>query len=282
MRIHPYLFFGLGSRFWTTYRIENGIAYSETWFGRKSSIPLSGAKFDDPGSVLPFGDITIRSGGESLELRRVRSRRTFLAALDQARIGKDGSQTTASPLAQTVPAGVQPIPAAASLSNGVLTMPAMPRGFQVVFGKPKPLVKSYDWVERGQPLAELEAYSRASLRIFAPVSGVVLHDSWEFAWNPADYVWRFSILMEQSSTGPKPIHECFAGLLEACRQELGTAIEKKAYLVPAEQIRSLLETDITIFSSAEYQIEALRPKFDAYVTHMKSAASENYSRVPRE
>jgi hypothetical protein len=87
MQMHPYLFFGLGSRFWTAYRISSGIAYSETWLSGKSSIPLAGAKFETNGTVLPFGHITIRSGGESLQLRRVKKKSSVLDALDRSRLG---------------------------------------------------------------------------------------------------------------------------------------------------------------------------------------------------
>ena len=120
MRMHPYLFFGLGSRFWTTYRIENGIAYTETWLGRKSSIPLNGAKFDALGSVLPFGDIVIRSGGESLELRRVRERKAVLAGLDRARIGQDASMPIATAATGPVPTALRSVPPTAQLSNQVV------------------------------------------------------------------------------------------------------------------------------------------------------------------
>ena len=85
MKTHPYLILGLGSRPWTTYSIENGVAYTRTWPNESRSIPLADAKFDASNSVLDFGTISIQSGGDRLEWTNVKERSKVLRALEIAR-----------------------------------------------------------------------------------------------------------------------------------------------------------------------------------------------------
>jgi hypothetical protein len=61
-RIHPYLFAGLGSRPWTTYRVEDGYAYVDRWFGGPKFMPLTKASIECDESLtarLGFGNVKI-------------------------------------------------------------------------------------------------------------------------------------------------------------------------------------------------------------------------------
>lgn len=191
MKMHPYLFFGLGSRIWTTYRIENGVAYSETWFGRKASIPLSGAKFEASGSIFPFGHLTIRSGGESLELRRVSGKKQVLAALDRSRLGQ--SPEPASPQtndARTPPTNVK-------FGDEVILLQSLPFFFNFPFYEFTGTIEWFSrigweegqWLPAGTPLKMLSIpqhpngcalctigiHRRLTFSVNTPTSGIVLY-----------------------------------------------------------------------------------------------------------
>lgn len=202
--MHPYLFFGIGSRFWTTYRIENGIAYTETWPSATSSIPLNGAKFELSNSILPFGNIIIRNGGEYLELTKVKGRKRVLAALDRARIGQD-------PEVRIVPTEIDKTapPTGVKFSDEVLILKSVP----VYFNQPLYQIRtmgpvgftdttcsSEQWISAGTHIkswvipqhpdgciwCSFDLHKAVKFSLYSPASGWVMRSSKAITCSPDD------------------------------------------------------------------------------------------------
>lgn len=78
MQIKPYFLFGLGTWPWTTYRIENGKVYKETWPSGKTSMSLTDAKIEKPSAWFDRGTITITAARgntvDRLDLTDIRNR----------------------------------------------------------------------------------------------------------------------------------------------------------------------------------------------------------------
>ena len=95
MKFKPYLLYGFGIRPWTTYRIEDGVAYTDTWPFGEASIPLKHAKFASLNSLLPYGTIEISFGSEKLVWTYIPNTSSVMAALKAAR--KEAMETIAPP-----------------------------------------------------------------------------------------------------------------------------------------------------------------------------------------